>query len=108
MPGQSRYRLSGERLYCVFVNNGLLRKDEHTKVIERFKKHMKLNLIYVNASKLFLGKLKGVENPEKKRRIIGREFINVFMKEAKRIGSNTNLMQSTLNKSPRHTSGINL
>ena len=89
-------RAIGDRLYCVFVNNGLLRKDEHTKVIERFKKHMKLNLIYVNASKLFLDKLKGVENPEKKRRIIGREFINVFMKEAKKTGRFDFFAQGTL------------
>ena len=76
----------GDRLYCVFVNNGVLRKNEHMQVIERFKKHMKLNLIYVDASERFLKKLKGVENPEKKRRIIGREFIKVFMEEARKIG----------------------
>ena len=86
----------GDRLYCVFVNNGVLRKDEHKKVIDRFKKHMKLNLIYVNASKQFLDKLKGVLSPEKKRRIIGQEFITVFMKEAKKIGSFDFLAQGTL------------
>ncbi len=86
----------GDRLFCVFVNNGVLRKDEHAKVIERFKKHMKLNLIYVDASKRFLGLLKGVADPEKKRRIIGREFINVFMAEAKKIGRFDFLAQGTL------------
>jgi len=86
----------GDRLYCVFVNNGVLRKDEHKKVVERFQKHMKLNLIYVDASKQFLSKLKGVENPEKKRRIIGREFIKVFMAEAKKIGKFDFLAQGTL------------
>ncbi len=86
----------GDRLYCVFVNNGVLRKDEHTKVIDRFKKHMKLNLIYVDASKRFLSLLKGVEEPEKKRKIIGREFINVFMAEAKKIGRFDFLAQGTL------------
>mgnify|MGYP001545650827 CR=1 FL=1 len=86
----------GNRLYCVFVNNGVLRKNEHKKVIDRFQRHMKLNLIYVDASKLFLSKLKGVSDPEKKRRIIGKEFITVFMKEAKKIGKFDFLAQGTL------------
>ncbi|HPB82949.1 MAG TPA: glutamine-hydrolyzing GMP synthase [Spirochaetota bacterium] len=86
----------GDRLYCVFVNNGVLRKDEADKVIERFRKHMKLNLIYVDASKRFLDKLKGVEDPEKKRKIIGREFVQVFMEEAKKIGRFDFLAQGTL------------
>ncbi len=86
----------GDRLYCVFVNNGVLRKNEHLKVIERFKKHLKLNLIYVDASKRFLSKLKGVDNPERKRKIIGREFVQVFMEEAKKIGKFDYLAQGTL------------
>lgn len=86
----------GDRLYCVFVNNGVLRKDEHLQVIERFEKHMNLNLIYVDASKNFLKKLKGVEDPEKKRKIIGKEFIKVFMAEAKKIGRFDFLAQGTL------------
>jgi len=86
----------GDRLYCVFVNNGVLRKDEADKVIERFRKHMKLNLIYVDATKRFLDKLKGVEDPEKKRKIIGREFVQVFMEEAKKIGRFDFLAQGTL------------
>ncbi len=86
----------GERLYCVFVNNGVLRKDEEKQVVERFKKFMKLNLIYVDASKRFLDKLKGVDDPEKKRRIIGKEFITVFMEEAKKIGKFDFLAQGTL------------
>jgi len=89
-------RAVGERLYCVFVNNGVLRKNEQHKVVERFKKHMKLNLIYVDASKRFLDKLKGVKNPEKKRKIIGREFVKVFMKEAKKINRFDFLAQGTL------------
>lgn len=89
-------RAIGERLYCVFVNNGVLRKDEETKVIERFKKHMNLNLIYVDASKRFLDKLKKVEDPEKKRKIIGKEFVTVFMEEAKKIGRFDFLAQGTL------------
>ena len=89
-------RAIGERLYCVFVNNGVLRKDEEKKVIERFKKHMNLNLIYVDASKRFLDKLKKVEDPEKKRKIIGKEFVSVFMEEAKKIGRFDFLAQGTL------------
>lgn len=89
-------RALGDRLYCVFVNNGVLRKDEAKQVIERLKKHMKLNLIYVDASKRFLEKLKGVEEPEKKRKIIGKEFIKVFMEEAKKIGRFDFLAQGTL------------
>ncbi len=86
----------GDRLHCVFVNNGLLRKNEEIQVIEKYKNNMNLNLIYVNASKLFLSKLKGVSEPEKKRKIIGKEFINVFMKEAKKIGRFDFLAQGTL------------
>ena len=89
-------RAIGDKLFCVFVNNGVLRKDEHKQVIERFEKHMKLNLIYVDASRQFLKKLKGVESPEKKRRIIGKEFIKVFMKEARKIGTFDFLAQGTL------------
>ncbi|MCX7677832.1 MAG: glutamine-hydrolyzing GMP synthase [Spirochaetes bacterium] len=89
-------RAIGDRLYCVFVNNGLLRKNEPEKVIERFKRHTKLNLIYVDASKRFLSLLKGVDDPEKKRRIIGREFINVFLKEARKLGRFDFLAQGTL------------
>ncbi len=89
-------RAIGDRLYCVFVDNGVLRKDEAKKVVQRFKKHMKLNLIHVNASKRFLDLLKGVENPEKKRKIIGKEFVKVFMEEAKKIGKFDFLAQGTL------------
>jgi GMP synthase (glutamine-hydrolysing) len=89
-------RAVGEKLYCVFVNTGLLRKNEEKQVVDRFKKYMRLNLIYVDASKRFLDRLKGVEDPEKKRRIIGREFINVFMDEAKKIGRFDFLAQGTL------------
>jgi GMP synthase (glutamine-hydrolysing) len=86
----------GNKLYCVFVDNGVLRKNERQQVVDRYKKGMNLNLIDVDASKLFLSKLKGVTDPEKKRRIIGREFIKVFMKEAKKIGKFDFLAQGTL------------
>jgi GMP synthase (glutamine-hydrolysing) len=86
----------GDRLYCVFVNNGVLRKNEAEQVVERYTREMKLNLIYADESKRFLKKLKNVEDPEKKRRIIGREFIKVFMNEAKKIGRFDFLAQGTL------------
>ncbi len=86
----------GDRLYCVFVDNGVLRKNEAKKVVDRFKKHMNLNLIHVDASKRFLKLLKGVEDPEKKRKIIGKEFVKVFMEEAKKIGKFDFLAQGTL------------
>jgi len=86
----------GKQLYCVFVNNGVLRKDEASQVIDRFRRHMNLNLIYVDASNQFLKKLKGIINPEIKRRIIGREFIKVFIKEAQKIGKFDFLAQGTL------------
>jgi len=90
------HKAIGDKLTCVFVNNGVLRKDEAKKVVERYQKNMKLNLIYVDASKRFLGKLKGVEDPEKKRKIIGKEFVAVFMEEAKKIGKFDFLAQGTL------------
>lgn len=86
----------GDRLYCVFVNNGVLRKNEAEQVVERYTREMKLNLIYADESKRFMKALKGVEEPEKKRRIIGREFIKVFMKEAKKLGRFDFLAQGTL------------
>jgi GMP synthase (glutamine-hydrolysing) len=86
----------GERLYPVFVNNGVLRKNEAEIVMKRFRENLDLNIIYVDASDRFLKKLKGVENPEKKRKIIGREFIKVFMQEAKKIGKFDFLAQGTL------------
>jgi GMP synthase (glutamine-hydrolysing) len=86
----------GEKLYCVFVDNGVLRKNEAEQVVQRYQKEMKLNLIHVDASDRFLKKLKGVDDPEKKRRIIGREFIKVFMEESKKIGRFDFLAQGTL------------
>jgi GMP synthase (glutamine-hydrolysing) len=86
----------GDRLYPVFVNNGVLRKNEAEVVINRFRENLDLKIIYVDATNRFLKKLKGAVNPEKKRKIIGREFINVFMKEAKKIGTFDFLAQGTL------------
>lgn len=86
----------GHRLVCVFVDNGLLRKNEARPVREVFQKHFKINLRCIDASKEFIGALKGVMDPEKKRRIIGGTFIKVFEREAKKIGNVKFLAQGTL------------
>lgn len=78
-------RAIGDRLTCVFVNNGVLRKDEFRKVQESLRGKLGLNLIAVDASERFLSGLRGVTDPEQKRKIIGREFIEVFDEEAQRI-----------------------
>jgi GMP synthase (glutamine-hydrolysing) len=89
------HKAIGERLVCIFIDNGLLRKGEVEKVIKTFKNY-KINLRAVKAEKNFIRKLEGVIEPERKRRIIGREFIRVFESEAKRIGSIKFLAQGTL------------
>ena len=83
-------------LICIFVNTGLLRKNEEFYVLNNFKKKYKFNLIYVNASKLFLSKLKNISDPEKKRKVIGKLFIKVFEKEAKKLKNVKYLAQGTL------------
>ncbi len=79
------HRALGERLTCVFVNNGVLRKNEFQKVQQSLKEKLGLNLVAVDATERFLTKLAGVTDPEKKRKIIGNEFIEVFDGEAHRI-----------------------
>lgn len=86
----------GRRLVCVFVDNGLLRKNEAGVVREVFQKHFKINLKCVDASREFLNALKGAVDPEKKRKIIGATFIKVFDREAKSIGNVKFLAQGTL------------
>jgi GMP synthase (glutamine-hydrolysing) len=86
----------GDRLTCIFVNNGLLRKGEAEEVAHLFRKHHHLNLIYVDATREFLEVLKGVTDPEEKRRRIGHEFIHIFAAEAKKIGGVKYLAQGTL------------
>ena len=86
----------GKKLYCIFVNTGLLRKNEETQIIQTFKKRLKMNLIYVNAEKEFLGKLKNISDPEKKRKIIGNLFIKIFERYAKKIKNVKFLAQGTL------------
>ena len=88
-------RAIGERLTCIFVNNGLLRKNEAETVLS-FLKQLNLNVQYVDAEKRFLSLLDGVSDPEKKRKIIGQEFIKVFEEEANRIGEVNYLAQGTL------------
>ena len=86
----------GKKLYCIFVNTGLLRKNEERQVVNTFKKRLKINLIYVNAEKEFLSKLKNVSDPEKKRKIIGNLFIKIFERYAKKIKNVKFLAQGTL------------
>ena len=90
------HKAIGKRLNCIFVDNGLLRKGEANRVRKLFKKNFSLNLKVVNAKKNFLKRLKGVTNPERKRKIIGNEFIRVFEKEAKKIKGVEYLAQGTL------------
>lgn len=86
----------GKNLVCVHVNHGLLRLGEPEQVVSVFKKNMGANLIYVDASKTFLKELKGVADPEKKRKIIGKVFIDVFVKQAKKLKNIKYLAQGTI------------
>ena len=86
----------GQQLVCVHVNHGLLRKGEPEQVIEVFRDQMQANLVYVDASDRFLDKLAGVAEPEKKRKIIGAEFIRVFEEEARKLSGIEFLAQGTI------------
>ncbi|MDA1000429.1 MAG: glutamine-hydrolyzing GMP synthase [bacterium] len=90
------HRAVGERLTCIFVDNGLLRKGEAEEVSETFGRRLEMNLIAVDARAEFLGALAGVADPERKRKIIGESFIRVFEKEARRLGNVKFLAQGTL------------
>jgi GMP synthase (glutamine-hydrolysing) len=89
-------RAIGDRLTCVFVNNGLLRKNEFEKVTRALQEQAHLNVRAVDASQRFLNRLSGVTDPEQKRKIIGEEFIRVFEEEARRLGHIKFLVQGTL------------
>jgi GMP synthase (glutamine-hydrolysing) len=89
-------RAIGRNLTCIFVDNGLLRQNEAARLKTLFKQHMDLNIRFVNAGKQFVGALKGVTDPEKKRKIIGRIFMEVFEAEAKKIEGVEFLAQGTL------------
>lgn len=89
-------RAIGNQLKCIFVDNGLLRKDEAKEVIQTFRNEICINIHFVDASERFLKKLEGVKDPETKRKIIGNEFIEVFQEEAKQFGNVKFLAQGTL------------
>lgn len=89
-------RAIGQQLVCVHVNHGLLRKGEPEQVVEVFRNQMNANLVYVDAIDRFLDRLEGVEEPEKKRKIIGAEFIRVFEEEARKLEGIEFLAQGTI------------
>lgn len=90
------HKAIGEQLTCIFVDTGLLRKDEGKKVMQNYGEHFKMNIKMVDASERFLSQLKGVSDPEQKRKIIGREFIAVFDEESQKIQGATFLAQGTI------------
>lgn len=90
------HKAVGDNLTCVFVDHGLLRKYEADEVMSVFKDGLKMNLIKADAGEIFIKKLKGKEDPEKKRKIIGKQFIRTFEKEAKKIGKVDFLVQGTI------------
>ncbi|NOJ29535.1 MAG: GMP synthase (glutamine-hydrolyzing) [Nitrososphaeraceae archaeon] len=90
------HKAIGDRLQCVFVNNGLLRTNEEHMVMDLLRNQLQINVLYVEAQKRFLSKLKGIVDPEKKRKIIGNEFVEVFTEIAKKRGPFHWLAQGTL------------
>lgn len=100
------HKAIGDNLVCVFVDHGLLRKNEREEVEKVFKGEFKMNLIVVDAEDRFLEKLKGVTDPEEKRKVIGEEFIRVFEEEQKKLGDIDYLIQGTI-KSDVIESGTN-
>lgn len=96
----------GKQLYCVHVNHGLLRKGEPEQVVEVFKNQMDANLIYIDASDRFLNKLAGISDPEQKRKIIGKEFIDVFAEEAAKLDGIKFLAQGTIYPDITESKGV--
>lgn len=96
----------GKQLVCVHVNHGLLRKGEPEQVVEVFRNQMNANLVYVDAVERFLGKLAGVSEPEKKRKIIGAEFIRVFEEEARKQEGIEFLAQGTIYPDILESNGV--
>ncbi len=90
------HRAVSEQLTCIFVNTGLLRREEVQRTLDTFQRNMQMNLVYVDASERFLRRLSGVIDPEEKRHIIGDEFVKVFEEEAAKIGEVDFLAQGTL------------
>lgn len=96
----------GKQLVCVHVNHGLMRKGESEKVIEVFDRQLGANLIYIDATDRFLDKLAGVSDPEKKRKIIGAEFIEVFNEEARKLNGISFLAQGTIYPDILESNGV--
>jgi len=90
------HRAVGDQLTCIFVNNGLLRREEVERTLKVFQQNLGMNICYVDASERFLDHLKGVIDPEVKRKVIGEEFIHVFEEEANKVGKVDFLAQGTL------------
>jgi len=90
------HKAVGDKLTCIFVDHGFMRLNEAKQVVDTFKSRFKINLVHVDASQRFIKLLKGIEEPEKKRKIIGTEFIRVFEEEAKKIGAFKFLAQGTV------------
>jgi GMP synthase (glutamine-hydrolysing) len=90
------HRAIGDQLHCIHIDNGLMRKDESDQVLKTFRDNFRMNLAYVDASDRFLGELSGVIEPERKRKIIGKLFIEIFEEEAKKLGRVDFLAQGTL------------
>jgi GMP synthase (glutamine-hydrolysing) len=90
------HKAVGDQLTCVFVDHGLLRKDEAAQVVETFRRHYRVPLVHVDAEERFLRRLAGVTDPEEKRALVGEEFIRVFEEEAARLGRVPYLVQGTL------------
>lgn len=90
------HKAVGDQLVCVFVDHGLMRKGEPEQVIKTFRDHMKMNLVFVEAEERFLNKLAGVTDPERKRKIVGEEFIRVFEEEKNKLGEIDYLVQGTV------------
>jgi GMP synthase (glutamine-hydrolysing) len=90
------HKAIGDRLTCISVDNGLLRKDEFRSILVNFREKLHLKVIGVEASQRFLTRLRDVADPEKKRKIIGEEFIRVFEEEARKLGDSRFLVQGTL------------
>ena len=97
----------GKKLYCIFVDTGMMRLNEVAQIVKTFKSYQKINLKVIKAEKIFLSKLKGVIDPEQKRKIIGELFIRIFETEAKKIGGVKWLVQGTL-YTDAITSGVSI
>ena len=89
-------RAIGNKLTCIFINNGLLRREEPERVLNTFKRNLKMDVVYIDATDRFLQRLDGVSDPEQKRQLVGNEFIRIFEEEAAKLGKIDFLAQGTL------------